>query len=106
MKLNPKLLDLLERAGATFVQGVAAGLTVGGVSVAQGQVNWWSVLAGAGVAAGLSVVKSLGFSAVQLSQAATIATAIAETTPAAPVVADIVHALNPTPPAPAPPAAP
>jgi hypothetical protein len=51
-------LDLIERAGKTFVQGILAVLTVQGVSNAL-DVNWGTTLAVAGTAALVSVLTSL-----------------------------------------------
>lgn len=55
---NQFWLDLIERAGKTFVQGILAVLTVQGVSSVL-QVDWASALAVAGTAALVSVLTSL-----------------------------------------------
>jgi hypothetical protein len=61
--VNPKLLDIFDRVGWTFVQALAGSFFAGGVAISQHEWDWKAALTGALTAAAICLFKVLGVNA-------------------------------------------
>ena len=74
--MNAQWKNALERALATGWQYLAGALASAAAAGTSGQIGWQAILIGAGVAVGLSLLKSFGLSAAQSAEVESVVEAL------------------------------